>query len=151
MVPYNPYLCQKYNAHINVEICATVKSIKYIYKYVYKGNDRANVAIETDDEIKKYVDARYVSASEASWRLFSYTMHEENPPHQRLAIHLPNQQTIYFYEDDDPNKLIKRDTKNTTLMGWLQYNRLHEDGRNYLYVEFPEHFVWLKDKKIWEQ
>lgn len=41
VVPYNPFLSQKYNAHINVEICSTVKAVKYIYKYVYKGHDKA--------------------------------------------------------------------------------------------------------------
>ena len=37
IVPYNPYLSKKYNAHINVECCQGVASIKYINKYVYKG------------------------------------------------------------------------------------------------------------------
>jgi len=39
VVPYNPYLLAKYDAHINVEVCSTIKSVKYIYKYVYKGHD----------------------------------------------------------------------------------------------------------------
>src|SRR5439155_7405394 len=33
IVPYNPYLCQKYNCHINVEICSSIRSVKYLYKY----------------------------------------------------------------------------------------------------------------------
>ena len=37
IVPYNPYLSKRYNAHINVECCHSVASIKYINKYVYKG------------------------------------------------------------------------------------------------------------------
>ena len=37
VVPYNPYLLLKYDAHINVEVCTTIKSVKYLYKYVYKG------------------------------------------------------------------------------------------------------------------
>ena len=41
VVPYNPYLLLKFNAHINVEICTTVLAIKYLSKYVYKGHDRA--------------------------------------------------------------------------------------------------------------
>ena len=45
VVPYNPYLLLKYNAHINVELCSTVKSVKYLYKYIYKGYDCANVQI----------------------------------------------------------------------------------------------------------
>ena len=33
VVPHNRYLCQKYDAHINVEVVATVKAVKYLYKY----------------------------------------------------------------------------------------------------------------------
>ena len=33
VVPYNPYLLAKYECHINVEICTTVKAVKYLYKY----------------------------------------------------------------------------------------------------------------------
>ena len=39
IVPYNPFLLLKYNAHINVEICTTVSAVKYLYKYVYKGHE----------------------------------------------------------------------------------------------------------------
>ena len=45
IVPYNPYLSKKYNAHINVEICSTINSCKYLYKYVYKGPDMASVQV----------------------------------------------------------------------------------------------------------
>ena len=34
VVPYNPYLTKKYNAHNNVEICSGNKYCKYLYKYV---------------------------------------------------------------------------------------------------------------------
>ena len=47
VVPYNPYLLLKYNAHINVEICCTVSAVKYLYKYVYNGHDRAIVEFHT--------------------------------------------------------------------------------------------------------
>ena len=46
IVPYNPYLYQKYNCHINVEICSSIRSVKYLYKYVYKGHDRVMISIE---------------------------------------------------------------------------------------------------------
>jgi len=35
VVPYNPDLTLKFNAHINVEICNTVQVLKYLFKYVY--------------------------------------------------------------------------------------------------------------------
>jgi len=62
VIPYNPYLSKRYNAHINVEICSTVRAFKYLYKYVYKGGDRATVALgrnhpapPENDEIMNYL------------------------------------------------------------------------------------------------
>ena len=39
VVPRNPHLLAKFNCHINVEICSTIKAVKYLYKYIYKGYD----------------------------------------------------------------------------------------------------------------
>ena len=49
IVPYNPFLLLYFQAHINAEICTSVKSIKYIHKYVYKGHDCANVQVTAED------------------------------------------------------------------------------------------------------
>ena len=38
IVPYNPWLSKKFCAHINLEACMSVKSVKYLFKYVYKGH-----------------------------------------------------------------------------------------------------------------
>ena len=32
VVPYSPYLLLKYGSHINVEVCVSVESVKYLYK-----------------------------------------------------------------------------------------------------------------------
>jgi hypothetical protein len=45
IVAYNPYLLAKFNCHLNVEVRTTVKSGKYIYKYVCKGYARASVEL----------------------------------------------------------------------------------------------------------
>jgi hypothetical protein len=45
VVPYNKYLLYKYNCHINVEYCHSVKAIKYHLKYINKGVDEANVTV----------------------------------------------------------------------------------------------------------
>jgi len=80
----------KYDAHINVERCAQKKVIKYLYKYMHKGLDRATFVIEdnvhsTDagghpqcrevDEIKQYLDGRYISSIKAAWRIFEFELH----------------------------------------------------------------------------
>ena len=98
VVPYNPYLLLKYNAHINVEICSTVSAVKYLYKYVYKGHDRAIVEFHTGDssessktkkvdEIVNYLEARYESATEACYRLFAFELHANLPHVIRPELH----------------------------------------------------------------
>ncbi len=37
------YLSTQYDAHINFEVCNNIRAIKYLFKYVYKGHDRAIV------------------------------------------------------------------------------------------------------------
>lgn len=64
VVPYHPYLSRKYNSHINVELTTGVRAVKYIYRYTYKGKDRAMVMVGPAlvaapmDEIERYVDGR---------------------------------------------------------------------------------------------
>ena len=43
IVPYSPALLRMFDAHINVEYCSSVQSIKYICKYINKGSDMAVV------------------------------------------------------------------------------------------------------------
>jgi hypothetical protein len=40
VVPYNPYLLQYFNCHINVETCGSIKTVKYLFKYIYKGHEK---------------------------------------------------------------------------------------------------------------
>ncbi|XP_053968413.1 uncharacterized protein LOC128869838 [Anastrepha ludens] len=106
VVPYNPYLSAKFNCHINVEVCTTVKNVKYIYKYVYKGYDGATVeigALHNDriDEIINYLNGRYVGSTEAMWRIYEYPMHYQSHSIIRLDIHLPNTQNIVFREGQE--------------------------------------------------
>ena len=96
VVPYNPYLIIKYNCHINVEICSSITAIKYLFKNVYKGYDRATIEVKNNDEISLYLDARYISASEASWRIFHYRLYNEKPDIIQLYIHLLGQHKILF-------------------------------------------------------
>jgi hypothetical protein len=84
VVPYNAYLSAKCDAHINVEIATSVTSVKYLYKYVYKGGDRAIAEIRRhrqdqpekpgqrrkNDETALYIDGRYISSPEGELTKF---------------------------------------------------------------------------------
>ncbi|GBM93977.1 hypothetical protein AVEN_22644-1 [Araneus ventricosus] len=110
VVPYNPGLSKKFNAPINIEVCASIKSVKYLYKYVYKGHDASSIRFENEntlyhDEILSFLDGRYVSAPEAMWRLNEFNLSEKFHTIVRLAVHLPDQQAI-VYQDGQERKLL---------------------------------------------
>uniref|UniRef100_A0A0D3BDU0 Helitron helicase-like domain-containing protein n=1 Tax=Brassica oleracea var. oleracea TaxID=109376 RepID=A0A0D3BDU0_BRAOL len=46
VVPHNIKLLKKYEAHINVEWCNRTSAVKYLFKYITKGVDRASAVIE---------------------------------------------------------------------------------------------------------
>ncbi|XP_074352330.1 uncharacterized protein LOC141691493 [Apium graveolens] len=64
VIPYNRNLLVKFESHINVELCNSTRSIKYLFKYINEGPDRATAVIETTnkrDEIRAYLDCRTVN------------------------------------------------------------------------------------------
>ncbi len=65
VVPYNPFLICLLKVYINVEVCITVKAVKYIYKYIYKGHDKVTLQIYKIDEITRYITCRYIGSAQA--------------------------------------------------------------------------------------
>ncbi|CAF2091918.1 unnamed protein product [Rotaria magnacalcarata] len=93
------------------------------------GHDCANIKLELPvkdgatfaktlerDEIKVHLDARYVSAPEAVWRLFACPLHDKSHSIIRLAIHLPNMQPVYFAERNVLEALDRATEKDATLI-----------------------------------
>ena len=121
VVPYCPLLCRIFQANINVEYCNSVKSIKYICKYVNKGSDQAIFGLEKDgstfDEIQRYVMGRYISSNEALWRILDFSIHERYPTVVHLAVHLENGQRIYFTDDNLQRRI--NEPPNTTLTAFF--------------------------------
>jgi len=120
VVLHNVYLLTKYDAHINVEVYNNICVVKYLFKYVYKRHDHATVEIshQSDNategnvveanEIKKYLNCRYISTSEVVWRIFKFDMHEWFPAIECLQYHLPYQQMVLFDDDDDVQEVAAR-------------------------------------------
>ena len=164
VVPYNPSISLKYNCHTNVEVCTSIKAAKYLFKYVYKGHDRAHLEMhlegaEAHDEIKQHLDARYVGPAEACWRIFKYSMHGQSHSVQRLLIHLPGQQTIRFEDNEDELALFhnaesaanEMEGHDDTLTAWFKLNMEDESAREYLYTEIPENYYFVKSRRGAEQ
>ncbi|CAH2017253.1 unnamed protein product [Acanthoscelides obtectus] len=165
VVPYNAYLLEKYEAHINVEACSSMKSVKYLLKYIYKGFDRAQIVVRTVEEdgqtttiqepmyneIQMFLDVRYVSAPEAMWRIYTFEMHDMSHAIIKLFVHLPNMQQVYFNTNSTiPDVVERAATQHTTLTGWFALNTQDEEARQYTYVQIPYNYVWkITQTRIW--
>ena len=123
IVPYSPYLLLKYQCHINVECCLSVRGVKYLYKYVHKGPDRAMVALHTAgdalNEIALYRDMRSMGSAEGCWRTFNFAMYSRSPPVHALCIHLANGQRVCFVEGAE-RAALEAGPPTTELLAWFQ-------------------------------
>lgn len=147
VVPFSPLLSKTFDAHINVEYCHSVKSIKYICKYVHKGSDMAAFAVGDQnryDEITCFQVGRYVSSNEAVWRLFAFPIHDRYPAVIHLAVHLENGQRVYFTEATAVARAAQPPA--TTLTGFFEICRTDSFARTLLYSEMPRYYTW--DKKF---
>jgi len=119
--------------------------VKYLYKYVYKGpycaitvverwvdtpsqeNNLqaviANVEWQNRDKIKAYLEGHYVFAFEASWRLFSFRMHDRTPSVTRLAMHEPRMHTVVYNDNANIFETVNSEqNQKTTLIEYFQAN-----------------------------
>ena len=86
-----------------------IDAVKYLFKYCYKGHDCAYIKlpnidlneennnqqnIYNHDEIKQYLDTRYVCDPEACHRIFEFPMHKMSFAIYRLAVHLEGEQNF---------------------------------------------------------
>jgi len=146
-------LLAKYNCHINVEVCSTIRAVKYLYKYVCKGYDRASVAFdgaeEAVDEIQRHIDARYVSMSEAVWRVFVFDLHDQCPAVSRLQIHLEDHQLVRFGMNQDHRSMAVSGPPATSLTAFLEFNRANPDVRE-TYTSVIKRASWNQSRRRWE-
>lgn len=102
------------------------------------------------DELKTFMDSRYVSAPEAAWRLFAFKMHEQSHTIVRLQVHLPNEQNVYFTEDNMQAVATREQERDTNLTAWFKLNAEEEDTRNYLYIDIPKYYVFEEKLRKWK-
>jgi hypothetical protein len=153
VVPYCPLLSRIFQAHINVEYCNSVKSIKYICKYVNKGSDQAVFGLEKDgtavDEIKHYQLGRYISSNEAVWRILDFPIHERYPTVVHLAVHLENGQRVYFTEDNVHERV--NEPPRTTLTAFFLLCQKDDFAKTLLYCNVPKYYTWDASGKTFKR
>ncbi|XP_054289208.1 uncharacterized protein LOC129004674 [Macrosteles quadrilineatus] len=161
VAPYNGYLLKKYMCHINIEYVGSVRAVKYLYKYIYKGHDCANVKIVENvarimyNEAETFVEARYISPPEACWRLAGNEIQRKSHSVQRLDIHLEGQYRVGNMEQTQED-VADTGLKGSTLEAYFKHNsKLHIEEENgneviyYFYWQMPEKYKWLGKTSEW--
>ncbi|XP_044005453.1 uncharacterized protein LOC122850360 [Aphidius gifuensis] len=161
VVPYNAVLLKLFNCHINTEIVLTIQSVKYLYKYIYKGHDAAAIEVTNmnersinHDEIHNFIETRYVSPVEGCDRILGRSLQKKSHSIMRLPVHLPNQQTVMISDEATDDSIRTALEKNTMLIEYFALNQRDTEARQFTYAEIPSYYVFKKSSnaanKSWE-
>ena len=152
VIPYTAFRLKTLNCHINVEYCSSIKSIQYLFKYQYKRNDQATMQIiqqeHNHDEVQRFLNTRYVSSMEATWRIFNFDICAVKPSVLQLTFHLPEEQTVTFFHGMDSAMSALSKNEHTQLTRYFEMNLLNPTAKETFYSDFPEKFTWNPSKKI---
>ncbi|XP_076903094.1 uncharacterized protein LOC143558053 [Bidens hawaiensis] len=95
-------------------------SIKYLFKYINKGPDRATISLVQNNAVT------------------------------RLPFHLPGQQTVVFADDDDVEDVLNKPTIGSSrFTAWMECNKKCDIAQTLTYAEFPTKFVWKQQERVW--
>lgn len=167
VVPYNRDLLLKFQCHINLEVCNNSRSLKYLFKYCLKGHDNATMLLQRKknssdpqdsvkqlkcrDEVKQYLDGRYICASEACWRLLGFDIHYRYPTVERLPVHEKDGKCISFKANESLNVVADQaDCKKSKLEAWFLANQTIKMARDFTYQDFPRGFTWNPRANRWQ-
>lgn len=165
VVPYNRDLLIRFQCHINLEVCNNSRSLKYLFKYCLKGHDNATMLIRRKkgsndannkskyvDEIKHYLDGRYVCASEAAWRILGFDIHYRYPSVERLPVHVEGGKNVTFNVTDNLEDVADQAShRKSKLEAWFEANKTIPEAREYTFQEFPRGFTWHGKTCKWKK
>ncbi|XP_044745405.1 uncharacterized protein LOC123307240 [Coccinella septempunctata] len=152
VVPYNPYLCEKYNCHINVEYVTSVGSVKNIFQYMNKESDAALLQVKGKavfDEIQAFLDSRYISSGEAAWRLLGLPIQGKSHSILRLPVHLPGERTVQFEDGEEEEAFLNQQEKMSLLEAFFELNINDPEARKYKYCEIPIFYTFNTKLNRW--
>jgi predicted nucleotidyltransferase len=124
------------------------RSVKYLFKYIHKGLDYVVAILKEKglrenqiDEIKRYLEMRYISTIEACWRIFQFDIHYQDPLVERLNFHLENERVVFPDSTDIEKRLIKKGVKETKFTKWMELNKTNVDAKQLIYIDLPTKYV----------
>lgn len=152
IVPHNRVLLVRFQCRSNVEVCYKTRSKKYLFKYVSKGPKRAKITLKNEkmlhrkqkhttmkpiDETKCYLDCRYIFVQESCWRIYAFEIYHRKLVVERLCIHLPKQQIVYFHDYQSVCIILGcPHIEKMQFTEWLTTNIHFPSARTLTYAEF---------------
>ncbi|CAG8771013.1 7503_t:CDS:2, partial [Dentiscutata erythropus] len=120
-------------------------------KLQLKNIEGSNVQVLNYDEILTFIDSQYVSASEAFWRLSKYKMQEKSHTVIQLPVRLPENQTVYFNNENEAEALDSLQAQNTILTTWFELNKQNTDARKIIYHNIPLFYTFDTKTRLWKK
>ena len=141
-----------------------------IVYFIFSGTDRIMVENQeaktpANNEVQNFINARYIGATEALWRLYGFPMHGMYPEVTKLQIHLPEGHTAFMKIHDERNmteaekSLLRqeqiealRKQEKTMLTAFFDLNVKHEKARKHLYCDILKYYRFdTKEKEFVER
>lgn len=127
----------------------TVLTICVIIKFIYSVYN--NHSINFKSIAFHYIICRYVSPSEASWRIFSFPIHGRKPAVERLYFHCEGQNSVYYTDFDRINTVLEKPSVTESMFtSWFEANCKYPEAQNLTYSKFVSKFVYVKKKREWK-
>lgn len=83
-----------------------------------------------------------------------YDMDDKSHHVERLDIHLPDQQNVYYKPGENIRRVLGNATnRDTKLTAWFKINKdpvFGLEAKKYYYYEFPEKYTWLSGQRKWK-
>ena len=164
----------KYEVHVNVKICISIKLVTYLYKYVFKKFDHVDVSIKMTsivnesirrvnhesthrndivkfvDEIKIYHDARWVTFCETTWKVLKSKIEKIKFTINRLQIHLKNLQRLLIDSNDFITIeifQINEKFRQITLFEYFKMNKRAQKTKKHDKFSSYEHNIVVKNSR----
>ncbi|PAA61494.1 hypothetical protein BOX15_Mlig031738g1 [Macrostomum lignano] len=181
VVPYNPGLLLLFECHMNFEVCATVKSVKYVIKYLLKGGDMASFKFEANKKpsgpgeqaadgerqegsaSKAPTQAKKEGRNEIKEYLLARYIGPMEAVNTILGFEVHNRFPAVIrlcvhksneqlvYFNEQNASTKARAPRDSTLTAFFKLCRTDEFARGLVYTEVPSYFVWHHSEREWRR
>ncbi|XP_074318720.1 uncharacterized protein LOC141655544 [Silene latifolia] len=70
----------------------------------------------------------YLSACEATWRIFTFDIHHRTPAVERLQFHLPGEHSVFFNDEYPIDEVVGKSSMGVSkFLSWMKINSSHKE------------------------